>query len=105
MRTIAIAAFLGSTAMTGGALMLLWGFALQQTLALVIAGPPLMVLSGGIALGTPARETLDDRMLENRTHQRLSRPQPRRWARDLAHPLRQNGHSRTWPRTARRARR
>jgi hypothetical protein len=103
MRTIAMATFLGSSAMTSVGLMLLWGLALQQSVALVIIGPPLMLLSGGIALGTP-REGLVDQMEENRTHLRLSRGQPQR--RPLG-PVRlpsTNGH-RTWPRTAREARR
>ncbi len=102
MRTIAMATFLGSSAMTGLGLTLLWGLALQQTVALVIFGPPLMLLSGGIVLGTP-RESLDDQMEENRTHLRLSRGQPQR--RPLG-PVRlpsRNGHQ--WPRTAREARR
>jgi hypothetical protein len=103
MRTIAMATFLGSAAMTGVGLTLLWGLALQQSVALVIIGPPLMLLSSGIALTLP-RESMDDQMQENRRHLRLSRGQPQR--RPLG-PVRlpsTNGH-RTWPRTAREVRR
>ncbi len=94
MRTIAMAAFLGSTAVTGTSLALLWAFALQQTLALVIVGTPIAVLSAGIALGTPAAENLDARMSQNQTHQRLSRPQPRRRPLGPVTLPSRNGHSR-----------
>lgn len=98
VRTAAMAAFLGSSAATGVGLTLLWGLALQQSVALVIVGPPLMLLSAGTVLMAP-REDLDDQMQDNRTHLSLSRGQPQR------HPLgpvalpSKNGH-RTWPRTA-----
>ena len=100
MRTIWMATFLGSSAMTGVGLTLLWGLALQQTVALVLLGPPLMLLSGGIALTLP-REDLDDQMRENRTHLRLSQPQIRRPLGPVRMPS-LNGHK---PRTAREARR
>lgn len=102
MRTLAMATFLGSSAMTGVGLTLLWGLALQQSVALVLIGPPLMLLSGGIVLGTP-REDLDGRMRQNQAHLRLSRPHIRRPLRPVRLPSR-NGH-RTWPRTAREVRR
>ncbi len=107
MRTIAMAAFLGSSAMTGVGLTLLWGLALQQSVALVIIGPPLMLLSGGIVLGTP-RENLDDQMEENRANANLRlRPQPQRRPIGPVRMPSRNGHrySRTWPRTGREARR
>ena len=102
-RTIALSMFLGSSAMTGVGLTLLWGLALQQSVALVIIGPPLMLLSGGITLTTP-REGLEDTMQANQRHLRLSRGQPQRRPLGPVRMPSRNGH-RTWPRTVREARR
>jgi len=101
MRTIWMATFLGSSAMTGVATtaMLIWTS--TATLGLMtLGGFVVMAISAQGALR--GRRSLHDQMEENRTHLRLSRGQPQRWARDLAHPLRRNGHQ---PRTAREARR
>lgn len=104
MRTIAMAAFLGSSAVTGVAMsaMLIW--ASTATLGLLtVGGLVVMAISAQGALTTPTGD-LDAQMQENRKSLRLSRGQPQR--RPLG-PVRlpsTNGH-RTWPRTAREARR
>ncbi len=103
MRTIAMATFLGSSAMTGVATtaMLIWTS--TATLGLMtVGGFVLMAIAAQGALRD--RPGLDDQMSANRTHLRLSRGLPQR--RPLG-PVRlpsRNGH-RTWPRTAREARR
>lgn len=105
MRTIAMAAFLGSSAMTGVATsaMLIWTSTATLGL-LTVGGVVVMAISAQGALRD--RKTSDDQMQENRTaygvaHLRLSRGQPQRRPLGLPHL---NGH-RTWPRTVRKARR
>ena len=102
MRTIAMAAFLGSSAVTGVATAATLMWASTATLGLLaIGGWVLMAISSQGALRD--REGMDDRMRENRTHLRLSRPQIRRPLGPVRLPSR-NGY-RTWPRTVREVRR
>lgn len=96
MRAIAMMAFLGSTAMTGAATAaaLLW--ASGATLGLIgVAGWTLMTLTAIPAFG--AWDLLDQRMQESRA------------AYGVAHltlsPSRRDGLRRSWPQTAREARR
>ncbi len=108
MRTIAMAAFLGSSAVTGVATsaMLIW--ASTATLGLLtVGGFVVMAISAQGALRD--RKSLDDQMEENRAetsaaHLRLSRGQPQRRPIGPVRLPSRNGH-RTWPRTAREARR
>jgi len=86
--TIALAAFIGSTAMTGAGLALVTWFAVGQAVWLAIVGPPLMLLSAGVTVGSwPLR---DGRLPQNEAEERVMRLAP------------SNGHqpySRTWPAT------
>ena len=98
--TLALAAFLGSTAMTGAGLALVAWFTVGQAVWLAMVGPPLMLLSGGLTVGTwPS--SLDKRMAENQTELSLSRP-ARPPAMRLTPSNGHNPYSRTWPETRRR---
>ena len=90
--TIALAAFMGSTAMTGAGLALVTAFAVGQAVWLAIIGPPLMLLSAGVTVGNwPQR---DERLPRNEAETTRQRLQQQR-----------NGHQpyygRTWPATRR----
>lgn len=103
MRAIAMAAFLGSSAVTGAATAATLIWASTATLGFLVAGGlVLMAISSQGALRD--RKSMDDQMEPNRTHLRLSRGQPlRRPLGPVSLPSR-NGH-RTWPRTVREVRR
>lgn len=101
MRTIAMAAFLGSSAMTGVATsaMLIW--ASTATLGLMtVGGFVVMAISAQGALRTP-KENLGDQMQKNRRSLRLSRGQPQRRPIGPVRMPSRNGHKygRTWPAT------
>ena len=104
VRTIAMAAFLGSTAMTGAATATALFWTAGATVGVMgFSGLVLMALTAQGAFRDP--ESLDDRMSQSRSHLSLSRPQIRRAPLGPVTPPSRNGHSRTWPRTARQARR
>src|SRR3972149_8062990 len=88
--TIALAAFMGSTAMTGAGRALVTAFAVGQAVWLAIVGTPLMLFSVGVTVGRwPLR---DERLPQNEEELRVMRLAP------------SNGHSpysRTWPATRR----
>ena len=103
MRTIAMTAFLGSSAVTGVATAATLIWASTATLGLLaVGGWVVMAISAQGALRD--RKSMDDQMRENRRALRLSRPLGRRPLGPVRMPSR-NGHSRTWPRTVREIRR
>lgn len=77
MRTIAMTAFLASTATTGTVTAAALFWAVPATLgALAIGGWVMMAVTAQRAFGD--RKSPHERMMENRTHLHLSRPQIRR---------------------------
>lgn len=103
MRTIAMAAFLGSSATTGAATAAVLIWTATATLGLlVVGGWVVMAISAQRALQD--RKSMSDQMEENRRHLRLSRTQPQRRPLGPVRMPSRNGH-RTWPRTVREVRR
>jgi len=104
MRALAIGAFLASAAVTAVSLALMQYWAVQQAVWTMALGIGVMTVAAGVAFGQPG-SSLDRRMARNRKFLSLSESHIGLPLGPAMPPRHRNGHSRTWPQTARELRR